>query len=93
MTENLFCSLNLSLCSNQQLSSEKRPIFSGYSDFYHFLGGGQVLKNGLVPQKNRNYSYILLWGSDPEVIKITFLSIPYFHYSARKKIKDLKEVS
>ena len=28
MTENLFCSLNLSLRSNQQLSSEKRPIFT-----------------------------------------------------------------
>ena len=27
MTENLFCSLNVSLRSNQQLSSERRPIF------------------------------------------------------------------
>ena len=45
MTENLFCSLNLSLRSNQQLSSEKDTsltIIQSHDEFFYLRGEPQT---------------------------------------------------
>ena len=63
MTENLFCSLNLSLRSNQQLSSEKRSIFNqspniAQTYLYQLIQGCLSIEEGITDMINNGSSQL-----------------------------------